>query len=493
MTETIHINFKGGIISPGHLKEILAVAESVQAADLRFGLRQQLIMDIQADKLEKFTAVCTEKKIAFTREGKHYPNLVSAYVTANIFAQDSWLSEGVYKDVFDLFNYQPLLKVNVCDSKQSFTPLFTGHLNWVASVYQHYWYLHIRFPGSHRVFCWPELIYTNDLAVFSIQLEQVILTLHQQNPLADHPELDILVQFIKQSVTYISRPVKEKLVLPAFHLPYYEGFNRQGNSYWLGIYRRDETFSLSFLKELCNICLQQKIGEIYATTWKSLLIKDITLSSRCQWDRLLDRYRINVRHAANELNWQVEDSCEDGLILKRHVIRYFDKEDVRTFGLCFAVRTREASHLFGTIVIRRQQRKNPNKLKSLERFDILYKKDFNPNSTELVLFRDQVEKDYLGAYLVSLCKLYYERHELETAESSEQVPDMATDLPSLQEIEWIHQCGSCFTVYDNSVDDEDTRVAAGTAFEEVPESYQCSLCGGSKSGFIKVEHSSLYD
>jgi rubredoxin len=493
MTETIYFNFKGGIISPGHLKEILGVAEAVQAADLRFGLRQQLIMDVPAEKFEKFSAGCAEKNIEFSTEGKHYPNLVSSYLTANIFTQDSWLSEGVYKDVFDLFHYQPRLKVNICDSKQSFTPLFTGHLNWVASVYQHYWYLHIRFPGSHRVFCWPELIYTNDLGNFSVQLERLLLTLHQQNPVADHPELDILMAFIKQTVTYISRPVTEKLAFPSFKLPYYEGFNREGNSYWLGIYRRDETFSLPFLKELCNLCLQQKIGAMHATAWKSLLIKDIALSSRRQWDQLLDRYRINVRHAANELNWQVEDKCEDGLILKRHVIRYFDKEDVRTFGLCFAVKTRETSHLFGTIVIRRQQRKNPNKLKSLERFDILYKKDFNPNGTELILFREQVEKDYLGTYLVSLCKFYYETHHIESSASTMEVQDVEVKTAPVKEQEWIHQCGSCFTVYDSSVDDEDNKVAAGTAFDDVPETYQCSLCGADKSAFIKVERSAIYN
>ena len=64
--------------------------------------------------------------------------------------------------------------------------------------------------------------------------------------------------------------------------------------------------------------------------------------------------------------------------------------------------------------------------------------------------------------------------------------------PPEKEKEWIHQCGSCFTVYDSSVDDDDNNVAAGTAFDEVPETYQCSLCGAGKNGFIKVERSMIY-
>ena len=99
--------------------------------------------------------------------------------------------------------------------------------------------------------------------------------------------------------------------------------------------------------------MQTKIGEIYITSWKSLIIKGIDPQHRYLWDAVLGRFRINVRHAANELNWQVEDHCEDGLILKRHVIRHFDKEDVRTYGLCFAVKTKPASTVPGSVIIRR--------------------------------------------------------------------------------------------------------------------------------------------
>ena len=101
---------------------------------------------------------------------------------------------------------------------------------------------------------------------------------------------------------------------------------------------------------------------------------------------------------------QVEDSSEEGLILKRHIIRHFDKEDVRTYGLSFAVETQPSSSLFGSVIIRRQQNKNHGRLKSAERFDIVYNPHFNPNSADRILFRTAVEKDHIGTYLVSLCK-----------------------------------------------------------------------------------------
>jgi hypothetical protein len=50
----------------------------------------------------------------------------------------------------------------------------------------------------------------------------------------------------------------DPLSLPEFKLPYYEGLNRYNEKYWLGIYRRDELFSIKFLKEICMLCLQNR-------------------------------------------------------------------------------------------------------------------------------------------------------------------------------------------------------------------------------------------
>ena len=490
-TEIIYFNFKGGIISPGYLKQLLEIAAEAHVKELRFGLRQQLIMEVDADKFTAFASLCVAKEISFHKAKDPFNNIVSSYAGVNIFTGDSWLSEGIYKDVFDLFKYEHSLKINICDSQQTFTPFFSGHLNWISSRHAHYWYLYLRFPGTGRIFCWPELVYTNDIAAVSRQLEKFIISIYKQNHLGDHPETDILFEVIKRSITYISMPLKEKLTFPAFHLPYYEGFNKEGDSYWLGVYRRDEIFSVDFMIDICNICLQSRIGQIYVTCWKSLIIKGITIPDRNRWDQVLGNYRINVRHAANELNWQVEDMNEDGLILKRHVIRYFDKEDVRTYGLCFAVKTLPSSDMFGSVVIRRQEKKNTNRLKSNERFDILYKKDFNPNGSDLILFRENVEKDHLGPYLASVCKFFYNR-ENEKTQLKAEIKYEEQEVKKHEPAALVYQCRSCLSVYDHAIEDDENQVAAGTPFNELPEEYHCLLCGAGKASFLETEESSLY-
>jgi len=488
---TITINFTGGIVSPGYLKDILEIAASCGVEDISFGRRQQLRMDVPAKHAALFDKLCAKKNIQFYKGGEVMPNIVSSYPAANIFTADTWLKEGVYKDIFYALDHTPQLKINVCDNSQSFVPFFTGHINWIASPNTHYWYLYIRFPKTHTVYCWPELIYTNDVAQVSKQLEAILLQDREAYYGNDKADGKKLFANFKKIHSYIGKPIETELVLPKFYLPYYEGFNQVDNNYWLGIYRRDELFPVSFLIDVCDICLETKVGQLYTTPWKSIIVKGIERSNRILWDHALGKYRINVRHAANELNWQVGDTGEEGLVLKRHIVRYFDKEDVRTYGLSFAVQIYPSSSMFGSVIIRKQQNKNPHKLKSLERFDILYNPDFNPNSGELIMYRDGVEKDHIGTYLVSLCKMFYEQESKTDILHHHVNVQPAQTVVSVKQTKLIHQCKHCLTVYDETTGDAENNVAAGTAFNDLPDAYHCPLCDAEKKDFIEVEESSL--
>ena len=157
-THTVSINFTGGIISPGYLQEALKIAATAKVAEVRFGLRQQLLIDVPVKHFKQFSQQCKQQKIAF-HEPELNHNITSSYPAAGIFTHgNSWLSEGDYKDVFDLFDYTPSLKLNICDRHQTFTPFFTGHINWITSEHAHYWHLFVRFPGTGQLLAWPELI-----------------------------------------------------------------------------------------------------------------------------------------------------------------------------------------------------------------------------------------------------------------------------------------------------------------------------------------------
>src|SRR5690349_4119446 len=105
----IKINFKGGIISPGELCNILDLASRSAVRHVSFGLRQQLLMKVRQEKLEAMMHDLRLAGCCFEVNHDEHPNIVSSYPAAEIFINHSWLSEGVYKDILDQIDYQPRL------------------------------------------------------------------------------------------------------------------------------------------------------------------------------------------------------------------------------------------------------------------------------------------------------------------------------------------------------------------------------------------------
>lgn len=479
----VKINLPLGIISSGDLHAIMCAAENAQVKDVQFGVRQQLYCKVAEKFLTDFLASLEKIKISYEVNEEQYPNIVSSYVTEDVFQNANWLSEGVYKDILDLFDFQPKLKININDNMQTFVPFFTGNINFISSNTNNYWYLYVRFPKTTHMYRWPALIYTEDIPRICKVLEMTIVENKNLYQDRDFINGNALYAKVHNKETFIVQPVTEELVVPDFGMPYYEGFNRYGNKSWLGIYRRDELFNVTFLKDVCGICLKTKIGQIYSTPWKSIIINGIQQPDRKLWDFVLNEHRINVRHASNELNWQVEDLCDEGLSLKKYLVRQFDKDDVRTFGLFFAVKTQPKTGLFGSVVIRKQQKPASVKYKITDRFDILYSSNFNPNSKDYILFRSDVERENLETYLLSLCKYYYELKNEATDVNHAAFRKEEPVVEVAPSITLIHQCSHCFTIYDEMYGDSVNDIAAGTTFAELSDSYECPTCGAAKEDF----------
>lgn len=49
------------------------------------------------------------------------------------------------------------------------------------------------------------------------------------------------------------------------------------------------------------------------------------------------------------------------------------------------------------------------------------------------------------------------------------------------------RCIACGYIYDPAVGDPDGGIAAGTAFEDIPDDWVCPECGVGKDDFEKVE------
>jgi hypothetical protein len=407
---TIKINFKGGIMHPDGLYNILLAASKSGVLYVRFGLRQQLLFDVEIEELNNISKELNMLGISFEINSEEHPNIVSSYPAEQIFILNTWLHGDTYKKIFKETDYAPRLKINISDSNQSFTPLFTGNINWVASPSEpDYWHLFIRFPKTNVVYEWKEIVHTGSVVPMSRKIEEVIL--QQPEKFYDNNDAsgDGLYSAV-QSENFRSKAEVAPLVLPPYNLPYYEGLNRYSDKYWLGIYRRDELYSIRFLKDACMLCLHTGITEISSTPWKTIIIKGIGEKDRKEWNDLLDKYQINVRHAQNELNFQVDDNSLDALKLKHHLVKYLNDYDTRTFGVCIGIKTKRKSEVFSSILVRRKPLIRLGKWEGLFLYDILCAKDFNPNERTAFAYSKGNPKFLLAEQLRRAVLSFYKYH-----------------------------------------------------------------------------------
>ncbi len=50
-----------------------------------------------------------------------------------------------------------------------------------------------------------------------------------------------------------------------------------------------------------------------------------------------------------------------------------------------------------------------------------------------------------------------------------------------------YRCDICGYVYDPAVGDEAAGISAGTAFEDLPDDWECPVCGAAKEDFTEVK------
>lgn len=472
----IKINMKGGILSPGMLKDILQVARSFRIKNIELGERQNIYLRTFIDSSELRKNVESIKSLDYEINKNIYPNIVSSYVAEDIFtATNNWLSEGIYKDVMDSFEYKPKLKVNIVDNSQGLVPLFTGNLNFISSNQPNFWYLYVKHATLDGIQCWPELVYTGDLATVAKALETELMVNKTLKV-----DLAHLRKLLSTSLKINTLPLKEELILPRTRFPNYEGMNRTGETYWLGIYRRSYDYPIEFLEKAAELCMESKIGALYLTPFKTLLIKGIQEEARFKWEKLLGQYGINIRHNISELNWKIGDLDDEAMKLKNFLSRQLDSQDVRTYGLTFAIKTGEMDIAASVMIEKRYEINLFNKIRLLPNYNIYYVPDFDPNRQEFKLFSSKRPKYFLADDLLLLCQKYYQRLSKDVIGS--QVEKKEIEKEALQEKN-TYQCNECLSLYDEEYGDIVANIPVGTTFQELPETWCCSVCEAPKAAY----------
>lgn len=464
---------KGGVLSPSELKQVIVMAESKGLKAVHFGSRQDIIFpDVKAETPS--TVLSAEQHFVTEKE---YKNIVSSYVSTDIFRGMSWLKGSTYLYILESFNHDPKLEVNITDPRQQLVPLFTGQLNFIASEEEDYWYLYLRLPQWEGIFSYPVLIYTWDIAQIAETIESVYEEVN---------DIDELFEEVSNEVETNNRTISKPLNVPFNAFPYYEGMNKMSvDKYWLGLYWRNNCYDLKFLKAMADLCLECKIGKICLTPWKSFIIKGIPQESKIAWEKLLGKFGINVRHSSLELNWHLPLADKEALNLKKYIVRNFDQNDISTYGLTFSIKNSYGVD-FTSIVI--QKNPLPSIVKDFEirpTYSVLYCENFNPNRLKYITYAQDVDKIELPGLLMELSQLYFEQ----LGETKSKISENPIFVEKAQPPVNIdnYQCSDCLTIYDSRYGDDFNDIAAGIPFEQLPENYCCPVCETEKNSFIKIE------
>ncbi|MBM1107757.1 rubredoxin [Aurantibacter crassamenti] len=468
------ILLKGGVTSPGELKDIILMLETAGLKEVFFGSRQDLLFPLK-DKKEEEQLEQLSKFNTDIVTNRNYQNIVTSYVSADVFEMTYWLKGSTYLYILEGFDYLPQLKINVTDPKQRLVPLFSGNLNFVASESEDYWYLNVKLPHWKTSAYYPVLIYSWDITTVSKTIEEI----HE-----DITDVAELFYVVNKKIDTNNKAIEKDLKVPFLTFPYYEGMNRMGmDQYWLGLYWRNNKYDLSFLKEFCGFCLDNSIGKICITPWKSFIIKGIKQKSRPELERFLGQRGINVRHSQLEMNWHLPVDDVEALELKKFLVRSFDQNDISTYGLTFGISNDvgKRSH-FSSIII--EKNNAPTLVQNFEvrpSYNVLHFENFDPNSQTYQAYAQDVDKIELPGLLMELSKKYFEQ--LGTVKIKEE----SVKKTIKKNTQLVYQCTSCLSVYDATYGDESAAIKAGTTFENLPESYCCSVCQSSKEAFKSIE------
>jgi rubredoxin len=472
----IKINVRGGILSSGDLGALVEIIKKTGIEDVELGERQNIYFYVEKKQLSSIEESLKKVSLDYEIDKNKFPNIISSYAAEDIFSAHSWFGEGIYRDILYSFTYKPKIKINISDSTQALVPLYTGDLNFIPSSHVNFFHLFINHPALAGLKSWNRLVYVNDIAILAKEIEEVIL----KDEFSDIISLSEKIDSLHKLITI---DANEPIQVPRLRFPYYEGMNKFGDKFWLGIYRRNNDFSISLLESIYNLCTQTRIGQINITPWKSIMIKGIVEEERIEWEKLLSRHGINSRHSSLELNWQLADLDQESIRIKNELVKSFDEEDIRTYGISFAIQTGKKMDLSSSVVIR----KRPGIfsfwgfLKKLTMYDILYSPDFSLNAVNHRTYTSNITWNGLALNLRNLSQNYYKQ----LSEKTLQKKTVEREEKNKPE-EDIHQCSHCLTLYIEKYGEPENDIPVGTSFELLPDNYQCPLCENPKADFIKI-------
>ena len=460
----------GGYISPDKLQQLASVSKKYALGKIEIGFRQDLLVNSTSKQLSELRNQLGVSGFQVEEANATHPNVVSSMVARNIFPKTSWLRSGDYLDILNSFTFAPRLKVNIIDPIQELIRPLTGQLNFIAaSDTPQFWYLALNFSVFDEIKIWSHLVDGEEIAEWTKAIEEVLLgrvsrdlqsrgRYAEAEPFRLNEPMDLqsIIQEVSKTFKGRTRPILKELKLTPKPYPHHEGIYRYDDRYWIGLYQRDNYFEADFLEALCQLCIDSRIGRIYPTPFKTLIIKNIPKENIYEWEKLLGKFGIHSHYSSLELNWQLPDADAAALSLKKELVAAFERLKIRTSSLSFSIGLRN-NETTSTIVIEPLDT-------DYERFRVVHSPDFYIGNTFWETFAGDVARKNLPEILRRLTLKYYDQ--LTTDKKAGLSRTKLNAQKSITQKVW--QCKHCLTICETQ-----------------PE--LCPTCEATAEDFILVE------
>lgn len=476
---TIEIHFKrhgkwiqmqppGGMLTPDTLGEIAMIGNRFAARSVHPGAFQDLWLSFANHSRAKEAATHLEQNERF-RNSNGADLFICSASSVQYEKTTPWATESVYLDLIDAcIPVERRFSLSICDPLQSLTPLYSCDVNLLASPIQHHWHL-IMLNQERLPIQAPFLIPT-------FQIPAIL------NRLSDHGtfSVDVFEPLQRSYPDSLLYGTESSIAASPERIAPYEGFcvSENPERQCLGVLRIESGFRPIFLDELAYFSRKHHVGRIFLTSLHSLFLKNIATEAVDDWKNLLGRHGLNLRHDDVSLNWQVEHGYER---IRSRIIKMLRASEAAG-GLSIAVGQTALSQDRAIAIV-------PARSFLFQKaYRVYHRHDSQRHRTAWHGTGERMTATQVGHHIKDLYQIYcnlFTRPSLSAAAVPEMrhEPIIRSSLSS--DAREAYSCVECMTVYEPERGDPRQDIPPHTAFERLPEDYECSVCGSTR--FEKME------
>ncbi|MCH2176460.1 MAG: rubredoxin [Lentisphaeria bacterium] len=453
----------GGLYAVNDLNHCAYAAYKYNQGKLKFGYRQNIIIDNVASDCPEFKSL--NKHIQVLPADTNIQNVACSQDIGGLGFSHDW--------AYDNESYQELVSqfykgTQNCSIQFSSTlPVtnspFASDINLITSEKPNHWQCIIKTAKRQVLF--PGILISSDIKELVLDVEQ---RFKQKSSLTD---MDFAQVYSNHNFQKTDRYTS--LSLPRRTTRLSHGFIPMQNGEWaLNILSTDNSWDWKFINRLTVVAKEQHLGRFYITPQPSILIKHIKGHEIPRWTQILAEYNFPMAYGDNDLLFK----SFNNISLRNKLAQAFNDaavyahnvritSNVKNFELDAEIFIEEISGFFS------------------KKYRVYYRTNLDIRELDIQVTERPMKLDDLCQFIIKLMK---QHHHHTPAEKLDLKASKSLLLQAPDEGHQTYACKACLTEYIEDLGDPETNTKPGTLFNDLPQSWCCPTCEEPKQSFELV-------